>query len=168
MRGLEISQRYDAVFRKIFREEGLPEDLAFLPHVESSFQASARSSAGAVGLWQFTRGAAERFMTVNTKVDERLNPIASARGAARYLKHAYSLLGSWPLALTSYNHGINGMLRAKKQLGGDFVHIVEQCTLPNFGFASRNYYAEFLAAREIAGDPRWIFAARGNVAQSVD
>src|SRR5262245_64012566 len=53
-RGIEISGRYDAMFREIFREAGLPEDLAYLPHVESSFQAQARSSAGAVGVWQFT------------------------------------------------------------------------------------------------------------------
>ena len=53
-RGIEISYRYDAKFREIFRDAGLPEDLAYLPHVESSFQASARSSAGAVGVWQFT------------------------------------------------------------------------------------------------------------------
>ncbi len=153
MRGLEIGARYDRPFRKIFRDAGLPEDLAYLPHVESSFQASARSSAGAVGIWQFTRAAAERFMTVNADVDERFDPIASAYGAARYLSYAYSRLGDWPTALTSYNHGINGMKRAQNQLGNDFVRIIEQYDSPQFGFASRNYYAEFLAAREIARNP---------------
>jgi membrane-bound lytic murein transglycosylase D len=161
-KGMEISARYEQTFRRIFREEGLPEDLAYLPHVESSFQASAQSSAGAVGIWQFTRGAAEKFMTVNGAVDERYDPIASTYGAARYLRYAYSKLGDWPTALTSYNHGINGMRRAQNQVGNDFVRIVQQYDSPTFGFASRNYYAEFLAAREIARNPEQFFAEAAN------
>lgn len=156
-RGLEISGRYDAAFRAIFREAGLPEDLAYLPHVESSFQANARSSAGAVGVWQFTRPAARVFMTVNEAVDERLDPVASARGAARYLQSAYGKLGAWPLALTSYNHGIGGMQRAKSYYGHDFMRIVKNYDHPQFGFASRNFYAEFLAAREVAQHPERFF-----------
>ncbi|MGX2040223.1 lytic transglycosylase domain-containing protein [Methylocaldum sp. MU1018] len=157
-RGLEISGRYDRHFREIFRQAGLPEDLAYLPHVESSFQTHARSSAGAVGVWQFTRAAAERFMSVNAAIDERLDPVASARGAARYLSHAYGKLGSWPLAITSYNHGISGMLRAKQAFGHDFMRIVHDYDHPQFGFASRNFYAEFLAAREVARLPERFFA----------
>jgi len=156
-RGLEISVRYEETFRRIFREAGLPEDLAYLPHVESSFQSSARSSAGAVGIWQFTRSAAERFMTVNEAIDERLDPIASARGAARYLSHARGKLASWPLTLTSYNHGIAGMQRARDAMGDDFVRIVQRYDHPKFGFASRNFYAEFLAAREVASNPQRFF-----------
>lgn len=156
-RGLEISGRYDRHFREIFRNMGLPEDLAYLPHVESSFQAHARSSAGAVGIWQFTRTAAQTFMTVNRVIDERLDPIASARGAARYLSHAHGKLGSWPLALTSYNHGITGMQRAKDSFGHDFMRIVKEYDHPQFGFASRNFYAEFLAAREVASQPERFF-----------
>jgi len=156
-RGLEISGRYDRHFRNIFRAVGLPEDLAYLPHVESSFQANARSSAGAVGIWQFTRSAAKAFMDGNGTVDERLDPIASARGAARYLSYAYDKLGSWPLALTSYNHGIGGMQRAKDRFGHDFMRIVYEYDHPQFGFASRNFYAEFLAAREVAGQPEFFF-----------
>jgi membrane-bound lytic murein transglycosylase D len=152
-RGLEISGRYDRHFKAIFRKAGLPEELAYLPHVESSFQANARSSAGAVGIWQFTPGAARTFMDSSRGYDARLDPIASARGAARYLSHAYDTLGSWPLALTSYNHGIGGMKRAKGQYGHDFARIVQDYDHPQFGFASRNYYAEFLAACEIVTQP---------------
>lgn len=152
MRGLEISRRYEQQFRKIFRDAGLPEDLAYLPHVESSFQPSARSSAGAVGMWQFTKAAAKTFMP-GGRVDLCLDPFASAIGAARYLSYAYSKLGDWPTAITSYNHGIGGMKRAKNQVGGDFVRIVETYDSPLFGFASRNYYAQFLAAVEIARNP---------------
>ena len=152
MHGLEISRRYDRQFRKIFRDAGLPEDLAYLPHVESSFQPGARSSAGAVGMWQFTKGAAKTFMP-GGRVDQRLDPFASAIGAARYLSYAYSKLGDWPAAITSYNHGIGGMKRAQNQVGRDFVRIVKNYDGPAFGFASRNYYAQFLAAREIASNP---------------
>lgn len=155
--GLEISRRYDQQFRKIFRDAGLPEDLACLPHVESSFQQAAKSSAGAVGMWQFTKGAAKTFMPAGGRVDQRLDPFASAIGAARYLSHAYSKLGDWPTAITSYNHGIGGMKRAQNQVGRDFVHIVMTYDGPAFGFASRNYYAQFLAAREIADNPTQYF-----------
>ncbi|MEI7993595.1 MAG: lytic transglycosylase domain-containing protein [Methylococcaceae bacterium] len=149
MHGLEVSRRYDREFRRIFRNAGLPEDLAYLPHVESSFQPSAKSSAGAVGMWQFTKGAAKAFMPYG----DRLDPFASAYGAARYLSYAYSKLGDWPTAITSYNHGIGGMKRAQNVVGRDFVRIVESYNGPAFGFASRNYYAQFLAAREIASNP---------------
>ena len=152
MRGLEISRRYDRQFREIFRNAGLPEDLAYLPHVESSFQPGAKSSAGAVGMWQFTKGAAKTFMP-GGRVDQRLDPYASAIGAARYLSYAYNKLGDWPTAITSYNHGIGGMKRAQNQVGRDFVRIVKNYDGPAFGFASRNYYAQFLAAREIASNP---------------
>lgn len=156
-RGLEISGRYEGRFRKIFRQHGLPEEFAYLPHVESSFQAQARSSAGAVGIWQFTRGAAERFMTVNELVDERLDPVASAYGAARYLSYAREQLPNWPLAVTSYNHGIGGMRRARDAVGDDIAQIVRRYDHPKFGFASRNFYTEFLAACEIARQPARFF-----------
>ncbi len=152
-RGLEIGARYDARFREVFREAGLPEDLAFLPHVESSFQVGARSSAGAVGVWQFTRPAARKFMTLTPTIDERLDPVAAARGAARYLGAAWAEFGHWGLALTSYNHGVEGMRLAKEKFGTDFGRIVREYDGRRFGFASRNFYAEFLAAREIAREP---------------
>jgi membrane-bound lytic murein transglycosylase D len=156
-RGLEISGRYHRAISDIFRNAGLPEDLAYLPHVESSFQAHARSSAGAVGIWQFTGSAAKTFMTVDESIDERLDPIIAAHGAARYLKHAYNKLGSWPLALTSYNHGIGGMSKAKERYGHDFDRMVKEYDHPQFGFASRNFYAEYLAARDIARQPQTYF-----------
>ncbi len=156
-RGLEISGRYDLQFRKIFRDAGLPEDLAYLPHVESSFQLNAKSSAGAVGLWQFTNAAAKTFIPGHDKRDQRYDPFVSANGAARYLTYAYGKLGDWPAAVTSYNHGIGGMKRAQNTVGNDFNRIVDNYDGPAFGFASRNYYAQFLAAREIAANPHQYF-----------
>lgn len=155
--GLEISGRYDAAFRGVFREAGLPEDLAYLPHVESSFQNHAASSVGAVGMWQFMPGTARQFMMLNAAVDERRDPVASAQGASRYLRNAYDRLGSWPLALTSYNHGVGGMQRAQQAFGNDIAAIVRSYSGSSFGFASRNFYAEFLAARNVARNPNLFF-----------
>ena len=154
---MEISFRYDGVLREIFREAGLPQDLAYLPHVESSFQANARSSAGAVGVWQFTRGTGRKYLEINSAIDERLDPIAAARGAAEYLKDAHAILGSWPLALTAYNHGIGGMRRAATRFDSDYERIFMEYEGRLFGFASKNFYAEFLAAREIAAEPERYF-----------
>jgi len=156
-RGIEISYRYEDAIRGAFREAGLPEDLAYLPHVESSFQARARSSAGAVGIWQFTRGTGRRYLRINSAIDERLDPVIAAHGAAAYLADAFERLGDWPIALTSYNHGVGGMAKAIEEHGADYERIFLEYRGRLFGFASRNFYAEFLAAREIARDPRRFF-----------
>lgn len=150
-RGMEIGARYDGRFRQIFREAGVPEDLAYLPHVESSFQASARSSVGAAGIFQFMPGTAKNYMVVHPATDERLDPLVAAQGAARYLADAYSRLGDWGLAITSYNHGVGGLAKARAQVGPDIGNVVWSYSGPAFGFASRNFYAQFLAARELAG-----------------
>jgi membrane-bound lytic murein transglycosylase D len=155
--GLGRAARYDTTFRQIFREAGLPEDLAYLPHVESSFESRARSSAGACGLWQFTRDTGRRYLTIAPAIDERLDPVRATRAAADYLRDAYDVLGTWPLALTSYNHGVAGMLRAKQGLGDDFERIYREFDGKAFGFASKNFYAEFLAARQVAGRPEFYF-----------
>ena len=152
-RGFERSFRFEREMREILRGHGVPEDLAYLPHVESSFQVEARSSAGAVGIWQFTRGAGKRYLQITSAVDERLDPIAATDGAARYLRDAHDELGSWPLAVTSYNHGVAGMQKAKARFGTDFERIFREYDGKLFGFASKNFYAEFLAVRRIAREP---------------
>lgn len=156
-RGLEISGRYDPAFREIMRSHGVPEDLAYLPHVESSFQTNAKSSVGAGGVWQFMPATGKMYMTVNDTIDERYDPILAADGAARYLAKAHQKLNSWPLAITSYNHGQGGMANAKAQYGNDIGRIVKQYKGASFGFASRNFYSEFVAAREVASHPERYF-----------
>ncbi|WPL15828.1 Membrane-bound lytic murein transglycosylase D precursor [Thiorhodovibrio winogradskyi] len=156
-RGLEISGGYEQAFREIFRRHGVPEDLAFLPHVESSFQLNARSSAGATGMWQFIRSTGRQYMRVDNQIDERLDPFIAADAAARYLAQAYSKLGSWPLAITSYNHGVGGMSNARAIHGDDIASIVKHYRGRYFGFASRNFYAEFIAARHVAKHPQEYF-----------
>ena len=148
--GIIRSGAYEDEMRAVFRRAGLPEDLAYLPHVESSFNADAYSKYGAAGLWQFMRSTGRRFMTVNYVVDERLDPKLSTRAAARLLRENYESLRSWPLAITAYNHGSAGMRRARRKLGSnDIAVIVEKYRSRSFGFASRNFYAQFLAARQI-------------------
>jgi len=156
-RGLEISGRYDPAFREIMRAHGVPEDLAYLPHVESSFQTNARSSVGAAGVWQFMPGTGKHYMDVNGTIDERLDPILAADGAARYLSQAHGKLRSWPLAITSYNHGQGGMANAKAMYGDDIGRIVRNYQGKSFKFASRNFYSEFVAAREVAKNPKRYF-----------
>ncbi|NCA89051.1 MAG: LysM peptidoglycan-binding domain-containing protein [Gammaproteobacteria bacterium] len=152
--GMEISGRYDAAFRETFRKHGVPEDLAFLPHVESSFQSRARSGVGAAGLWQFMPATGRIYdLQVDHHMDERMDPMLACEGAARYLAAAHKKLGSWPLAITSYNHGQGGMAKAKSLHGADIGKIVQNYKGEAFGFDSRNFYSQFVAAREVAGNP---------------
>jgi len=149
--GLKIAGRYLAQMQKIFREEGLPAELAYLPLVESSFNVRARSSAGALGMWQFMPETGKKFLRLDATVDERRDPLASTRAAARLLKENYRLFGNWPLAITAYNHGTEGIFRAVKTVESDnLVELIRGYQSPTFGFASKNFYAEFLAVIDIA------------------
>jgi len=145
---MQRSALYMPHIEKIFRSEGLPIELTRLPFVESSFNYSARSAVGAAGIWQFMPQTARYYkMMVNNIVDERLDVFDASRAAASYLKHAYEVLESWPLAVTSYNHGITGVARKVKTLGTrDITSIVEHRTQRLLGFASNNFYPELLAA----------------------
>lgn len=156
--GLERSGRWDAYFRRVMREHDVPEGMAALPHVESSFTPHARSRVGAAGMWQFTRGAAERFMQVDHVVDERLDPWRAADAAARLLRYNREVTGSWALALTAYNHGAAGVRRAVAITGtDDIVEIAREYEGRRFGFASRNFYPAFLAALDIHAEPESYF-----------
>lgn len=147
--GIERSGLYMGEIKRILREYNLPEELSVLPHVESSFQIGAYSSAGAAGIWQFTRGTGRLFMRVGYDVDERRDPILATYGAAKLLKKNFETINSWPLAITAYNHGLQGMRRAQKRHGSDIVKIIDNYKSRTFGFASRNFYAEFLAALHV-------------------
>src|SRR5262249_40035971 len=146
--GIVRSGRYLDSFKRIMEDNGVPAAFALLPLVEASYE-NARSSAGAVGVWQFTRGASLGYLSVGRRVDERLDPVKSARAAAKLVKANYDALGSWPLAITAYNHGRGGMLRAKAEHGSDLPTIINQYDGPLFGYASMNFYTEFLAAIDV-------------------
>lgn len=154
--GLIRSGAYLAEIKEIFAGYGLPEDLAYLPHVESSFNYQAYSKVGAAGIWQFMESTGKEFMRVDYAVDERRDPIKATHAAARLLRRNHERLGDWPLAITAYNHGANGMARAKAALG-DYERVFNEYESPIFKFASRNFYPEFLAAREVAKNYREYF-----------
>ena len=155
--GLKRSGLYMKEIKRIFKEVGVPQELAILPHVESSFQLSAYSSAGAAGIWQFTRSTGRRYMKIGYEVDERRDPIVAAYAAAKLLKSNYKLLKSWPLAITAYNHGATGMKRAKRRHGDDIVKIIDNYRSRSFGFASKNFFSEFMAALEVSKYPHQYF-----------
>lgn len=154
--GIIRSGAYMEEIKRIFRGLGLPEGLVYLPHVESSFNPKAYSKFGAAGIWQFTRSTGKQFMTVSYAVDERRDPILSSRAAARLLKKNFKKFRNWPMAITAYNHGVTGMLRAKRSKGS-YEAIFKRYRSRLFKFASRNFYSEFLAAREIAINYRQYF-----------
>lgn len=133
-----------------FRHHGLPLELTRLPIVESSFDSAAYSKVGAAGLWQFIPSSARRYMQLDEAVDQRRDPWFSTDAAARHLRDDYAALGDWPLAVTAYNYGRSGIARALKAVRGEtLMDLIERYDNPRFGFASRNFYAEFLAAVDV-------------------
>ncbi|MFM2287917.1 MAG: hypothetical protein RL684_1060, partial [Pseudomonadota bacterium] len=156
--GLVRAGAWEGHIARTLAAQGIPPEIAVLPHVESSFQPDAFSKAGAAGMWQFIRSTGRRFLRIDRVVDERLDPYRSSEAAAQLLTYNYSMLGSWPLAITAYNSGAGGMRRARDQLGtDDIVRIVREYRSPSFGFASRNYYVSFLAALRIDREPAKYF-----------
>ena len=131
------------------RGPGCRAELVALASVESGFSARVRSSAGALGIWQFTRSTGREFLKITRYRDDRLDPVRSTQAAAELLQSNYQALGSWPLAITAYNYGTAGMERAASEFGSDYVKIVQNYNGEHFGFAVKNYYAEFLAADQV-------------------
>ena len=157
--GIAFSGRYIGAMRRVFREAGLPVELTCLPVVESAFNPAAVSYVGAAGMWQFMPATARQFgLDVGHPVDERRDPMDATRAAARLLAHNYRTLGSWPLAVTAYNYGLQGMVNAVRQVGGkDIVEIIERFDGPRFNYASRNFYPELLAAVDVYTQYRHFF-----------
>ncbi len=150
LEGYIESGRYLPEMEKIFRDAGLPVELTRIPFVESSFNIHARSKAGASGIWQFIRVTARHYLRVDRAVDERNDPIRATEAAAKFLNLNYAALKSWPLAITAYNHGRAGMARQEARIGTTGLEdVVFSHRSHRFGFASSNYYAEFLAALSV-------------------
>ncbi|HJU10255.1 MAG TPA: lytic transglycosylase domain-containing protein [Candidatus Binataceae bacterium] len=147
--GLLRSRYYRSSMERIFNDAGLPPELVALAEVESGFDSRAHSSAGAVGIWQFTRGTGQQFMRITRYHDDRFDPETETAAAAKLLRSNYLTFGSWPLAITAYDYGSAGMAEAAGEYASDYARIVRNYAGPHFGFASKNYYAEFLAALQI-------------------
>jgi membrane-bound lytic murein transglycosylase D len=157
-RALRVSGQYLPKMEAIFAAEGLPTTLTRLPLVESSFNTEAYSKVGAAGLWQFIPSSARLYMRLDEAVDDRRDPWTSTQAAARHLKEDHDLLGSWPLAITAYNHGRGGLARGLREVKGTGLEdLLAKWDGRRFGFASRNFYAEFLAAVDVERDYRHHF-----------
>lgn len=156
--GLIRSGAWRIYMEQTLAAHGVPRALAALPHVESSFNPEAYSHVGAAGLWQFTRSTGRRFMQVDHLVDERRDPYLATQAAAKLLRHNHEATGTWPLAITAYNHGAAGMRRAARRLGTtDIAPILRRYRARTFGFASRNFYVAFLAALDVDRDAEHYF-----------
>ncbi len=147
--GILRSRYYRPTMERIFRAAGLPAELVTLAEIESGFQSSAKSGAGAVGIWQFTRDTGKEYMRITRYHDDRLDPTTETHAAAQLLRSNYNALGNWPLAITAYNYGTGGMANAASQYNSDYEKIVRNYGGSRFGFASKNYYPEFLAALQV-------------------
>jgi len=152
--GLMRSTMYLDTISAILKKNGVPDELKYLPHVESSFDAEAYSKVGAAGLWQFMRSTGRLYMKVDYMFDERRDPIISTNAAAKFLKANYDMLGAWPLAITAYNHGPNGIRGAVEKLGTrDIAIILQKHESASFRFASKNFYSCFVAVLQIMEKP---------------
>jgi membrane-bound lytic murein transglycosylase D len=151
--GLSRGARYLPMIQEVFRAEGVPLDLAYVPLIESAFKPNALSRAKAKGMWQFMRGTAlENGLRHDWYIDERADPEKATRAAAKYLKTLYSMFGDWHLALASYNGGPGRVQRAMKRSGRDDFWKLSATPryLPR---ETRDYVPLILAAIIIARSP---------------
>jgi len=141
---ISLAPYYLPQFEEIFDEFGIPTELKAMAVIESALNPRAVSRAKAKGMWQFIYTTARRYgLNINSFVDERLDPIASCRAAAQYLKDSYLVFGDWSLAIASYNCGLGNVRKAITRSGGktDFWEIYDY--LPR---ETRGYIPAFIAA----------------------
>ncbi len=147
---LARAQKYLPMIQHQLKIRGMPLEIAYLPILESGYEVRAVSHAGARGLWQLMPGTARALgLRVDRYSDQRLDPQASTQAALQYLKGLHSKFGSWPLAITAYNYGENGLARAVRRFGRNLDTIREYHQTKIFGFAAKNYYASFIALRNV-------------------
>jgi membrane-bound lytic murein transglycosylase D len=151
--GLSRGTHFLPMIQDVFRAEGLPLDLAYVPLIESAFKPNALSRAKAKGIWQFMRGTGlENGLETDWYIDERSDPEKATVAAAKYLKTLYGMFGDWHLALASYNGGPGRVQRAMKRANKDDFWSLTATSryLPR---ETRDYVPLILAAVIVARNP---------------
>ena len=147
--GIIRSQPYQNFLTSYFKERGLPKELLAIPFLESSFNPKAHSKANALGVWQFMPLIASYFFPTRTgSYDFRSNVGVASVSAAFLMSENYKIMKSWDLAVTAYNSGTKHLLKTKREIGtfdANLQDIIEHSDSKHFGFASKNFYSEFLA-----------------------
>lgn len=147
-------KQYRSDIEEILRRNGVPEELYWLVFVESMCTPYSGSHAGALGIWQLMPGTARDFnLVVNKQRDDRVDVGKSTAAAAKLMKRGQKMLKDWPLVITGYNHGPAGVLRlTEKYHSTDLAYLIENINYreeSNFGFASKNFYSEFIAVQRV-------------------
>jgi membrane-bound lytic murein transglycosylase D len=145
------SGKYLPMMEQIFEENNIPKELTRVVFVESSFNTEARSKVGASGLWQIMPNVGHKYKYIQKSYDKRDHPKYATKLAADIFKQNYKILNSWPLAVTSYNFGVGSMLKVRKKMGTTDANQIfsSNNVKKHIGFASRNFYATFLAALQV-------------------
>ena|GEM_PF-288373 len=149
---LERSAQYIEIMKEVLRGKNLPEELVFLPIVESGFNPNAYSSARAVGPWQFIASTGKRYgLVIDWWRDERKDPVKSTVAAAEYLRDLYKMFGSWNLALAAYNAGEGKISKAlRKSDSVDYWSLLNTKQIRN---ETKEYVPRYIAATMIANTP---------------
>lgn len=150
---LSRSGKYIELMKNILKEENIPEEIVFIPLIESGFSPYACSPANAVGYWQFIASTARKYgLKINWWMDERRDPIKSTIAAANYFKDLYKMFGSWNLAMAAYNAGEGKILKVLNMTNNDdYWSLLNTKYLKN---ETKDYVPKFIAASMIANNPQ--------------
>lgn len=158
-KALYLSGKYLPQMEAIFKKENLPIELTRLVFVESSFNVFAQSKVGASGLWQIMPYVAKPKGYITKNYDKRNHPFYATKLAAKIMRDNYKGLKAWPLAITAYNHGLTGVRRMTKLARSNRIEdlIASKKVTRTWGFASKNFYACFLAVLEVERNAQELF-----------
>ncbi|MDR1929987.1 MAG: LysM peptidoglycan-binding domain-containing protein [Treponema sp.] len=150
---MERGEPYLGFIRGEIEKRNMPAELVYLPVIESAYSTAAVSRSGATGLWQFMRNSIGPYdMRINEWMDERRDFWKSTLGALNKLEDEYKRVGSWELALASYNAGIGTVLKAQKKYpGADYWELCEKRAFKN---ETIQYIPRLLAVSYILSNPR--------------
>ncbi len=150
----------------------LPPELLAIPFLESSFNPEAFSKVGASGIWQIMPRIARKLLPYDKWTDGRSSIALSSIGAFHLLRQNHQILKRWDLAVTAYNSGTKHLLRARKKLRRKFNPLTLELIFQNYkhphlGFASKNFYAEFLALIYTLTYRNLIFPLKGSTVSAI-